>query len=147
MNYRFVINLRPKVKKNGRPIHFNKGSGKHFIGKSKELKAYEKESTLLLRSQANEQKLFNPIDWTCFISVQFDYEKHCPADVDNLVTMAFDLLKDAKVIKDDNVKVIKKFTCEVNEYAGQFRTVITIQPYEQKKIVSGVSFKDLFKSN
>jgi Holliday junction resolvase RusA-like endonuclease len=149
MWYKFELPLRPKTKKNSRPIFKNKKTGKHFLGKSEKLRAYEKEAKKLLIAEL--EKMGEGFPLTCKVKTRyrFDYVGGLPkvqiADICNLVTMMNDLIQDAGIIENDRqIKVIEH--AEVVE--GLYdKCTVWIVPLENAKKESGaIGFSEFRKT-
>ncbi len=100
------------VKKNNRPFFKVKGTTKNFLGKSPKLRSAEASLKLKLRSEANKQSLFLPIDEPIWVIMHFYFDnfynkdgsmnKKLP-DLSNLYQLPEDVLQEAGIILDDNL--------------------------------------------
>jgi len=124
--YKFTIPLRPKQKKNSRPILRNRKTGKPFLGKDESLRRYEAEGVMILTPQKNIQGIKEPLAMALRAHYIFEYISECPADGDNLQVAANDLLQRAKIIKND--KQIKVWAGCVKEHTGRARTIVKLRP-------------------
>lgn len=100
-------------KKNSRPIHINRRTGKRFIGKSNELKAYENYLVFEMKRKAIELYFFT-INEPVRLRIEFylkDYFTKTKKfnmkqpDLDNLLCGPLDALQRAGIIQNDNLVV------------------------------------------
>lgn len=101
MKHKFTIELKPRGKKNSRPIFINKKTGKHFLGKDKDLVSYENDALMLLKFQKNAQGIKLPYECKMKGRFIFRFAGKTLLDVDNGLNMALDLLQKAEIIKND----------------------------------------------
>ena len=101
--YKFEIQMKPRGKKNSRPIFVNKKTGARFVGKDKSLVEHENQAALMVNAQKNIQGITKPLTgklkWRCV----FRFEKKCMADVDNLLNFLFDTMQKCGVVENDRL--------------------------------------------
>ncbi len=100
------------TKKNGRPVFINKYTKKAVMGKTPKLKSAESSMRLKLRSEANRQHLYTPIDFPIWVIMHFYFDnfynkdgtlnKKIP-DLSNLYELPQDILQDVGIILNDNL--------------------------------------------
>jgi len=109
MWYKFTLPFTARSKKNNRPIFFNKKIKRPFLGKSKELRAFEKEATKLWKAQLSDLGVKSPLTTKLKARYLFYYRGAQRADLCNLIVTLNDLAQDAGVIEDDKqIKCIEK---------------------------------------
>lgn len=117
MWYKLVLPFTARSKKNNRPIFFNKKIKRPFLGKSKELRAFEKEATKLWKAQLEELSLKAPLTTKLKARYLFYYRGAQRADLCNLIVTLNDLAQDAGAIEDDKqIKCIER--ADVFENSG-----------------------------
>lgn len=117
MWYKLVLPFTARSKKNNRPIFFNKKIRRPFLGKSKELRAFEKEAGSLWKEQVKELGLKKPLTTKLKVRYLFYYRGAQRADLCNLIVTLNDLAQDAGVIDDDKqIKCIER--ADVFENSG-----------------------------
>lgn len=94
-----------------------------FPIKSKELKAYEENTILILQSQINKQGLSKPV-FTTPVKARFTFyfKDHCNCDWDNLCGAPSDCAQKSGILKNDNL--IKQAEIKILEHTGVDKTVI-----------------------
>jgi Holliday junction resolvase RusA-like endonuclease len=98
------IPLAPIVKKNSRPIFINKTTGKPFIGKSDELRDWEKDAEDHLRSQLAKKGLADlklDIPLLCTMFIYRAQSSSSPGDLSNYVEAPQDAMEKAGVMDND----------------------------------------------
>jgi len=138
MIFRFKIPLKPKQKKNSRPIFVNKKTGKPFIGKDSSLRKYEEDCLLILTAQKNVLGLRDPITVPVRMKYIFEFIAECPADGDNLETGTNDVIQSAKILKND--KQIKEAHWIIQEHTGREQTLIEIEVPEKESPTDAMGF-------
>ena len=109
MWYKLILPFTARSKKNNRPIFFNKKIKRPFIGKSKELRQFEKDATKLWKEQLKEIGLNSPLTTKLKTRYMFYYRGAQRADLCNLIVTLNDLAQDAGVIENDKqIKCIEK---------------------------------------
>lgn len=123
MWFTFTIPWRTVIKKNGRTIGRNSKTGQLFPVKSKELKEYEENTTMILQSQINKQGLTKPVFTTPVKARFFFYFKgKCNCDWDNLCGAPSDCCQKSGILQND--KLIKQAEIRIIEDAGVDKCVI-----------------------
>lgn len=97
---RLVIKGKPITKKNSMRMVTNRRTGKMFPIPSK---AYESYRTLFLSQTKYTGK---PVDYRCNVKALYYMPTRHRVDLTNLLSATHDLLVDAKVLEDDNSKIV-----------------------------------------
>lgn len=108
MEWRYVIEGRPRSAKNSTQICVNRKTGQRFVRKSKAAGQWQDDAIRQLAQQRGRAKtLRGPVfvDYTVFQTADV-------ADIDNLESALFDALKKARVIEDDKL---------ITDHAGRKR--------------------------
>ena len=95
------------IKKNNRPIFYNRGTKVHFIGKSKDLANAENYLELKLRSEKNRLRI-ETITYPISVCYRFYFaeknsRKFKACDLSNLFEIVSDALQASEIIKNDNL--------------------------------------------
>jgi Holliday junction resolvase RusA-like endonuclease len=134
---KFVLPFTARSKKNNRPIFFNKKIKRPFLGKSKQLRDFEKQATSVWKEQIAEIKLDQPLAGPLQAAYRFYYSGAQKADLCNLIVTLNDLAQDAGIIENDkDIKLI--IEAEIFENMGVDRCEFLIGP-KVKKASKGVS--------
>ena len=99
---KITIPLNPVTKKNQQQIFINSRTGKPFITQSKRYKDYEKSCLELLKRLYKGETIDYPIN---IKAIYYRKTKHT-VDISNLHSCLHDVLTKAKVIEDDNYKIV-----------------------------------------
>lgn len=95
----FTIPLPPVTKKNSQRIHINAKTGRRFISPSAQYKAYEQAALLFVPR-------FPTIDYCINLRCLFYMPTHRVCDSLNLLEAIDDILVKARMIKDDNCRIV-----------------------------------------
>lgn len=101
MTYSYTIPLPPVSKKNSQRILINRRTGRPFIKPSAAYEKYEAAAMWYLNPKPR-----TPIDAPCRVMTVFYMPTRRACDLSNLIESAHDVLVKAKIIVDDNYKVI-----------------------------------------
>lgn len=125
--YQFTVKGRPITKKNSQRMVQNKKTKKWFPIPSKAYAVYEKSCLNVLREQAPQ----NPIDCPVNIRCRYFMPTYRACDLANLIEATTDILVKAKVIADDNYKIVSGHDgSRVYVDKGDPRVEITIEEIE-----------------
>lgn len=97
---RLVVTGKPITKKNSMRMVTNKKTGKVFPIPSK---AYEMYRNIFLAQARYRGK---PVDYRCNVQAVYYMPTRHRVDLTNLLSATHDLLVDAKVLEDDNSKIV-----------------------------------------
>lgn len=97
----FVIKGNPMIKKNGRPIHVNRHSGRAFIGKSKRLADAEKDALAQIQAQCGDISEPLPITYPVHVMFLFYRGDRRACDLSNLYEFPQDILQEAGILEND----------------------------------------------
>ena len=125
----FIIIGNPPIKKNSRPVHFNRKTGRVFLGKSKNLEAAEEYALIQIQQQSQDIAEPLPIQYKMHVKFLFYRGDRRNVDMDNLLAFPQDILQKAGIIEND---------CLIESYDGTRkyydkenpRTEIFISKYE-----------------
>ncbi len=95
----FTIPLIPISKKNHQQILINRKTGKPFISPSKQYKDYERDAMWFIPKDRQ-------IDYPCNVKCLFYMPTRRLCDLTNMLEAVDDVMVKAKLLKDDNYKII-----------------------------------------
>lgn len=122
MKYTYSISLETPAKKNSRITLKN--------GVTIPSKNYQKWHSAALIQLYTQKRPGTPINSELEIHIKFIHGDLRRRDSDNGTSSIMDLLTDAKIIEDDNWKIIKKISVE-NEYIkNNSQCLIKITPFD-----------------
>nr|DAV05092.1 MAG TPA: Endodeoxyribonuclease RusA [Caudoviricetes sp.] len=101
MTYQYTIPLPPVSKKNSQRILINRRTGRPFIKPSAAYEKYEGAAMWYLNPKPR-----TPIAAPCRVMTVFYMPTRRACDLSNLIESAHDVLVKAKIIADDNYKII-----------------------------------------
>ena len=99
-NFKLVVKGKPITKKNSMRMVTNKKTGRTFPIPSKQFVDYQK----LFLSQV--KRLKHPIDQPVNVQAVYYMPTRHKVDITNLLSATHDLLVDAKILEDDNSKIV-----------------------------------------
>lgn len=102
MTYTYTIPLPPVSKKNSQRILINRRTGRPFIKPSAAYEKYEAAAMWYLNPKPR-----TPIDRPCRVMTVFYMPTRRACDLSNLMESAHDVLVKAKILADDNYKIIE----------------------------------------
>lgn len=102
MTYQYTIPLPPVSKKNSQRILINRRTGRPFIKPSAAYEKYEAAAMWYLNLKPR-----TPIDRPCRVMTVFYMPTRRACDLSNLMESAHDVLVKAKILADDNYKIIE----------------------------------------
>ena len=101
MNYHFTIPLPPVSKKNSPRILINRRTGRPFIKPSAAYEKYEAAAMWYLNPKPP-----TPIDVPCRVMTVYYMPTRRGCDLSNLMEATHDVLVKARILADDNYKII-----------------------------------------
>ena len=99
----FVILGNPVIKKNSRPIHVNRTTGRPFIGKSEKLSSAETDALAQFQIQKMQFSEEFPIKYRLHVRFMFYRNNHAHVDLSNLYEFPQDCLQEAGIIENDTL--------------------------------------------
>ncbi len=102
--FKIVIKEDPRTKKNHQEIY--KIKGKHFVVPSKQYKYYAQIAFIFLDEFRRKNKIQDPIDYPVNIKATYYMKTRRKVDIANLHNALHDLLVDARILADDDCKII-----------------------------------------
>lgn len=99
---KLVILDRPITKKNSQRILINRRTGRRFIAPSEAFEQYQEICLYKLRRQYNGEPIEIPINIKCIYYMPTKGK----VDLTNLMESTHDILVKAKILKDDDSKII-----------------------------------------
>ena len=99
--YKLTVLGKPITKKNSMQMITDKRTGRVFPIPSKAFKCYQK----VFLSQAKRPKA--PISEPCNVQAVYYMPTRHMVDITNLLSATHDLLVDAKILEDDNSRIVK----------------------------------------
>lgn len=106
----FYIDGETPAKKNNR---INTKSGRSFP--SKRYQEWHDVARLQILSQMRNQNVSSPVNIPSKVSITFVHGDLVKRDSDNATSSVLDLLKDCKVLADDNWKIVRELNVK-NDY-------------------------------
>ena len=100
---KLIIPGRPITKKNNQRILMNRKTKKRFIAPSEQFEVYQEMCLWELRGKY----LDNPIDYAVNVKCLYYMPSRSTVDLSNLLESTHDILVKAKILQDDNYKIIK----------------------------------------
>ena len=100
---KLIIPGRPITKKNHQRILMNRKTKKRFIAPSEQFEVYQEMCLWELRGKY----LGNPIDYPVNVKCLYYMPSRNTVDLSNLLESTHDILVKAKILQDDNYKIIK----------------------------------------
>jgi len=118
----FYIDGEVPSKKNSR---INTRTGKSFP--SKRYQEWHDVARLQILLQMRKQNISSPIDYASKVSITFVHGDLVRRDSDNATSSILDLLKDCKVIADDNWKIVRELHIRNGFVKGKSRCKVEIE--------------------
>lgn len=126
MKYTYTIPLPPVSKKNSQRILTNRRTGRPFIKPSAAYEKYESAAMWYLTPKPNA-----PINRPCRVVTVFYMPTRRACDLSNLIESVHDVLVKARILADDNYKIIDNVDGSRVLYdKDNPRTEITIEELE-----------------
>ena len=123
-----TVSGRPITKKNSQRIITNSRTGRPMILPSAPFKKYQKDFIKQTIKHRPKQAIDEPINLK---TVYYMPTRH-RVDITNLMSATHDLLQDAGIIKDDDMKIVKSVDGSRVEYDKENpRVEITISNFEE----------------
>lgn len=127
---KLIITGDPVIKKNNRPIRFNRHTKKRFIGKSEKLESAENCAYYELLAQKNRKRI-KEIKGKIHVKFLFYNKTRRKKDLSNLYEFPQDMLEEVGIIENDNLICShdgsRQFYCPDNP-----RTEITIFEFKDE---------------
>ena len=117
----FYIDGETPAKKNNR---INTKSGRSFP--SKRYQEWHDVARLQILSQMRNQNVSSPVNIPSKVSITFVHGDLVKRDSDNATSSILDLLKDCKVIADDNWKIVRELHIRNGFVKGKSRCKVEI---------------------
>jgi len=132
-----TIPMRPRGKKNSRPIFLNKKTKRPFLGKDSGQHAYEKQMICHFLEVVNKTKDL-PLRGKIRAEYFLFFNKKSRSDLDNVIAMINDCAQSSGLIENDkDVKLISR--AEIFENTGEEKIIcrfglIGVEKSESKKL-------------
>lgn len=97
----YIVPLPPITKKNHQVIAYNRRTGKRFITQSQQYNDYESKAMWFLKPIPKK-----PIDYLVEVKCLFYMPTLRLCDLPNHIAAIDDILVKAKILKDDNYKIV-----------------------------------------
>lgn len=106
MIYRFIFEGNTPSKKTSQEVRFNSKTKRRFITTSEDFKIWHREATLVMHLQMSKYIQRFPIQRCKRVMAMLYYGDRRPRDTNNTWHSITDLLKDVRIITDDNWLVL-----------------------------------------